>query len=209
MHFVLVHGWGFDAHIWDDLVPHLGEAEITRVDLGFLHGGPPAPDVWPREAIAIGHSLGVLWLLHEGKARFRGLVSLQGFDCFACHVGRGRLLSMRRSLLRDPYGLMQMFWRSCGALSYAEPERLDAKRLEQGLDWLLNWDERKTLTSLDRPVLALASKDDSIVPEAMSQAIWGEHVRWSKDAKHLLPRRHPAWCAEQICKFAEELENVE
>ncbi len=36
MHFVLVHGWGFHAGIWADLVGHLDGAEITLVDLGFV-----------------------------------------------------------------------------------------------------------------------------------------------------------------------------
>lgn len=81
MHFVLVHGWGFNASIWTPLIAQLGDAETTAVDLGFVGSGGNAgvPD-WPEDAIAVGHSLGVLWLLKNGGGRFAGLVSIQGFD---------------------------------------------------------------------------------------------------------------------------------
>ena len=36
MHFVLVHGWGFHAGMWADVVGHLEGADITLVDLGFV-----------------------------------------------------------------------------------------------------------------------------------------------------------------------------
>src|SRR4029079_16059829 len=61
--FVLVHGWGFNAGIWRELVRHLPGAEISFVDLGFIRGGPKGIDTWPENAIAVGHSLGALWLL--------------------------------------------------------------------------------------------------------------------------------------------------
>ena len=63
MHFVLVHGWGFHAGLWSEFVRHLGGAEITLVDLGFIAGGPQGEQYWPPDAIAVGHSLGLLWLL--------------------------------------------------------------------------------------------------------------------------------------------------
>lgn len=66
MHFVLVHGWGFNASLWDPLIARLCDATVTRVDLGFVAGGPCDMPDWPQDAIAVGHSLGVLWLLKEG-----------------------------------------------------------------------------------------------------------------------------------------------
>ena len=84
MRFVLIHGWGFHAGIFADLIGHLDGAETTLIDLGFVSGGPKAATKWPSDTIAIGHSLGLLWLLEQGGGRFRGLVSIQGFDCFCC-----------------------------------------------------------------------------------------------------------------------------
>ena len=106
MRFVLVHGWGFHAGIFADFVSHLQGAEVTLVDLGFVSGGPKGASDWPEDAIAVGHSLGLLWLLERGQSRFRALVSVQGFDCFACHVAPSRLAALKRGLERDPGGTL-------------------------------------------------------------------------------------------------------
>ncbi|MFD0987683.1 alpha/beta fold hydrolase [Methyloligella solikamskensis] len=205
MHFVLVHGWGFHPGIFDALAERL-EGDVTRVDLGFVSGGPDEAlgpsDTWPEEAIAIGHSLGVLWLLHERPDSFRALVSLQGFDAFASHIGRAKVAGMRKALKRDPYGLMRMFWKSCGAEPFVAEDALNVDRLGEGLDWLMEWDASAAREAMKAPILPLASRDDPIVPEAMSAAIWRDPVEWADLSGHLLPARHPEWCAERIMGFA-------
>src|SRR5262245_51297541 len=172
MHFVLVHGWGFHAGIWADFTNYLDSAEVTLVDLGFVAGGPKGATEWPTDAIAVGHSLGLLWLLKHGQGRFRGLVSIQGFDCFCCHIALSRVQALKRGLEREPHGTLQAFWRSCGAAGFDEPEALNVARLDEGLDWLMHWDAREAKDGLTCPALALASRDDAIVPPAMSEAIW-------------------------------------
>jgi pimeloyl-[acyl-carrier protein] methyl ester esterase len=206
MRFVLVHGWGFHAGIFADLVGHLDGAETTLVDLGFVAGGPKGETEWPSNAIAIGHSLGLLWLLKQGGGRFRGLVSIQGFDCFCCHIAPSRIAVLKRGLEREPGGTLQAFWRSCGAAGFAWPESLNVARLDEGLDWLMHWDARKAKDELACPVLALASRDDAIVPPAMSEAVWGnDRIEWSQDGGHVLPLRHPRWCANHVLEFANAL----
>jgi pimeloyl-[acyl-carrier protein] methyl ester esterase len=203
MHVVLVHGWGFHAGIWADVVQHLPNAEITLVDLGFVAGGPTGKDTWPEDAVAVGHSLGLLWLLKQGGGRFKALVSIQGFDRFCPHVAPSRLAALKRGLERDPGGTMQAFWRSCGAPGFALPEALKTARLDEGLDWLMHWDAEAAKQALDCPVLALAARDDAIVPPAMSEAIWRESgIVWSPDGGHVLPLRHPRWCARHVLEFA-------
>jgi pimeloyl-[acyl-carrier protein] methyl ester esterase len=206
MHFVLVHGWGFHAGLWSEFVGHLDQAEITLVDLGFVAGGPQDKQDWPSDAIAIGHSLGLLWLLTRKSGPFRALVSLQGFDCFSCHIAHSRIAALKRGLKREPYPTMQAFWRSCGAPDFAPPEALDVARLDQGLDWLMHWDARKAKDELKCPVLALSSRDDAIVPSAMSEAIWRDaDLVWSQDGGHVLPLKHPQWCARHVLRFAHSL----
>ena len=206
MHVVLVHGWGFHAGTWAEVKKHLPGVKITLIDLGFVTGEPPSPADWPEDAIAIGHSLGVLWLLKEGMGRFKGLVSIQGFDRFCPHVPPSRVAALKRGLARDPYGTMQAFWRSCGTLDFAPPEALNVARLDEGLDWLMHWDARGAKADLQCPVLALAARDDAIVPPAMTEAVWqGENVLWSPDGGHVLPMRHPAWCARNVLEFAHSL----
>ena len=205
MHFVLVHGWGFHAGIWTDFVGHLEGADVTLLDLGFVSGGPRGEKNWPPNAIAVGHSLGLLWLLARGGGRFRALVSIQGFDCFCCHIAPSRIAALKRGIEREPYATVAAFWRSCGAPDFARPEALDVPRLDEGLDWLMHWDASDVKEGLECPVLALAARDDAIVPPAMSEAIWQQGVIWSADGGHVLPLRHPQWCARHVLEFANSL----
>jgi pimeloyl-[acyl-carrier protein] methyl ester esterase len=209
MRFVLVHGWGFHAGMWADFITHLPGAEITLVDLGFVAGGPKGAGDWPADSIAIGHSLGLLWLLERGGGRFRALVSVQGFDCFCCHVAPSRVAALRRGLENDSGGTLQAFWRSCGASGFALPEALNVPRLDKGLDWLMHWDARKAKEQLSCPVLSLAARDDTIVPPPMTEAIWNDAgnagIVWSRDGGHVLPLRHPRWCARHVLEFADTL----
>lgn len=205
MRLVLVHGWGFHGGIFADFIGHLEGAEVTLVDLGFVAGGPKGASEWPEDAIAVGHSLGLLWLLERGRSRYRALVSIQGFDCFSCHVAPSRLAALKRGLEREPAGTLQAFWRSCGASGFALPEALDVAKLDEGLDWLMTWDATKARKELACPVLALASRDDVVVPPSMSEAIWGENIIWSPDGGHVLPLKHPRWCARHVLEFAHTL----
>ena len=71
---------------------------------------------------------------------------------------------------------------------------------------LSKWDVRRIKEGLRCPVLALASRDDPIVPESMSEAIWGNHgIVWSPDGGHVLPLMHPRWCARHVLEFARAL----
>src|SRR5262245_65033073 len=109
MHFVLVHGWGFHAGLFADFIAHLDGAEVTLVDLGFIAGGPKGATEWPADSIVVGHSLGLVWLLEKGGGRYQALVSVQGFDCFSCHVAASGLAAPNRRFPRAPRGTLQPF----------------------------------------------------------------------------------------------------
>ena len=210
MHFVIVHGWGFNGRLWGELTPRLPEANISLVDLGFVAGGPDASPGWSdnvgaQETIAIGHSFGVLWLLKQGLP-FKGLVSIQGFDRYCPHVPPTRVAALKRGLARDPGETLDAFWRSCGSPDFAPAEALNVETLDEGLDWLMHWDAEDAKKSLRCPILTLAARDDVIVPAAMSEAVWGaETIHWSPDGGHVLPLRHPEWCARHVREFANSL----
>jgi pimeloyl-[acyl-carrier protein] methyl ester esterase len=210
MHFVFVHGWGFNAAIWRPMSAHMRDSELTLVDLGFIAGGPKAESEWPNDAIAVGHSVGLLWLLHragEGNPPFRALVSIQGFDRFCPPIPPSRVAAMRRGLRRDAYQTLEAFWRGCGAEPFAPPQALNAARLDEGLGWLLDWDETKARAELACPILALAARDDAVVPQAMSEAIWrSDNILWSATGGHVLPLKHPEWCANHVLDFAHALQ---
>ena len=205
---MFVHGWGFNPAIWRDVIRNTGNAEVTLVDLGFIAGGPRAATEWPCDAVAVGHSLGLLWLLHraaeESRAPFRALVSIQGFDRFCPPISR--VAGMRRGLRRDAYQTVEAFWRGCGTEPFASPGALNVGRLDEGLGWLMDWDETETNAALACPTLALAARDDAVVPQAMSEAIWrSDAIRWSSTGGHVLPLKHPEWCANHVLDFAHAL----
>ncbi len=202
MHVVLVHGWGFDARIWAPLTGRLQGASTTQVDLGFI----AAPSEADHDSILIGHSLGVLWLLKEGGRPCKGLVSIQGFDRFCPHVPAARVAALKRGLDQNPERTLQAFRGSCGAPDYPEGPALNVGRLQQGLDWLMHWDARPARKRLQCPMLILAARDDAIVPPAMTEAVWEKSaVFWSPTGGHVLPLRHPDWCARHVLEFAHSL----
>ena len=211
MHFVFVHGWAFNPAIRRDVIGNIGNAEVALIDLGFIAGGPKAAATWPSDAIAVGHSLGLLWLLHqageEGTPPFRGLISIQGFDRFCPYIPPSRVAGMRRGLRRDAGQTLEAFWRGCGTESFASPEALNVDRLDEGLGWLMDWDENKARAALACPTLALAARDDEVVPQAMSEAIWrSDTIHWSETGGHVLPLKHPEWCANHVLDFAHALQ---
>lgn len=206
MHFVLVHGWGFDASFWEPLVARLENATVTLVDLGFIGEPSEACTDRPDDCILAGHSLGVLWLLKAGANRCKGFVSIQGFDRFCPHVPEVRVAALKRGLDRDPVGTMQSFWRSCGVSDIPATPALNVPRLREGLDWLMHWDERDAKKALECPTLTLAARDDVVVPPAMTEAVWGKKtIQWSPDGGHGLPLRRPDWCARHVLEFANSL----
>ena len=117
-----------------------------------------------------------------------------------------RVAALKRGIEREPYATVKAFWRSCGAPDFAPVEALDVPRLHEGLDWLMQWDVRDAKDGLARPMLALAARDDAVVPAAMSEAIWRKPgLVWSPDGGHVLPLRHPQWCARHVLEFARSL----
>ena len=177
----------FNPAIWRDVIRNIGNAEVTLIDLGFIAGGPKAAATWPSDAIAVGHSLGLLWLLHrageeEGHAPFRGLVSIQGFDCFCCHIPPSRVAGMRRGLRRDP----ARPFRPSGATAALEPslprgaQRRAARRGARLADGL-GCEQGEGGLPARRSRLPPATIP--VVPQAMSEAIWGsDTIDWSKPA---------------------------
>jgi len=203
---VLVHGWGYDASLWDAVRAHL-KAEATTLDLGF-HGARvtvPRGPTFAEPVIAIGHSLGALWWLTQGEIRWRKLLAINGFPRFteatdyAPAVAPRLLARMRQQFARDPVTVLADFHARCGG--HAPTGTPNLARLAAGLDWLAERDGRATLAARRADVVALVGTHDPIVPAAMSAMAFGETE--SIDAPgHLLPVTHPELCAHWIERLA-------
>lgn len=201
---VLVHGWGFDAGVWDGVRPLLDGLRVRTLDLGFFG----APDLeWPAEPVdlAVGHSMGVLWLLTEGRGRWRRLASVNGFPRFTAApefpAGTPPRMVQRMAarLADDAVGVLDAFRARCGAgPAERAPDagRLagapDAARLAWGLDLLSTGDGRP----VPADTVALAGEADPIVPLAMARA--GFSNVHALGGGHLLPLTDPAAVAAFI-----------
>lgn len=200
---LLVHGWGFDAAFWNPLQAALTDIDSIAWDLGFC--GQPAAPALPtdRPIIAVGHSLGFLWLLQERPCRWDKLVAINGFprftksDDFPAGVPPRLLERMIGKLAGAPAAVTQDFLLRCGldpALYPIDDTALDADRLAWGLNGLAHWDQRQNC----RADLVLAGRNDPIVPAAMTEAAFAPSpVEW-QDGGHLLPLTAPDWCAAHL-----------
>lgn len=201
---VFVHGWAFGPDFWTPLQRELAVRDALTLDLGFF--GPENLDLPGELFVAVGHSLGLLWLLRHAQDRLAALVSLGGFGRFDVPAGPTR--AMRRGLSRAPAQVISAFHQACAlpdelapgnaALAEARPDHL-----AQGLDCLLQWDERPALQAFKRPLLALAAADDAIVPSDLSRTSFPEGLIMLESGGHAFPASRPAQCSLHIAPFLE------
>ena len=210
-HLLFAHGWAFGPSFWDPLRAELAGYPSSTVDLGFF--GPESLELPDGPFVAVGHSLGVAWLLRHASPPMNALVSLGGFGRFSVPAGPTR--AMRRGLSRDAQAVLRAFHQACG-LTPGQYPFLDAARpdrLAQGLDWLLDWDETGTLANFSKPLLALAALDDAVVPETLTRLSFpgghagpgNGHPALLADGGHAFPATRARQCARIMLPFLETL----
>ncbi|MEO5346129.1 MAG: alpha/beta hydrolase [Magnetococcus sp. YQC-9] len=216
---VLVHGWGFGAGMWRPLRRGLTTQTVQVLDLGF-YGRPQLEFPPDRNFIAIGHSLGFLWLTRQLQtqpdlsSRCLGLIAVNGFCRFAraedfpAGVPRRILERMSVRLLSDPEGVLHDFLRQGGIEQpLALPSGVDIPALQQGLVWLTDWDSRALFVDWHKPLQVIASLDDRVVTPEMTRsqfdAMPADCQCWLPDGGHLLPMTRPGFLASQIHAFVD------
>ncbi|MEO5377544.1 MAG: alpha/beta hydrolase [Magnetococcus sp. DMHC-6] len=223
---LLVHGWGFSSGFWRLLRGVLPEERCQTVDLGFF-GQATAPFPLSEPCVGVGHSLGFLWLLHHwghpdlrakmGLDWLQGLVSINGFSCFLRRddfkngIYPQVLQRMQRQFIKNPGEVMRAFCHQGGGPNFTLPVKSNQEfnaqnraALLEGLEWLATWDHRETLQQWNSPLLVLATQEDLIVPQAMTEELFSTHVQihWSpKGGSHLLPLLRPEWSGLQLGQF--------
>lgn len=203
---VFVHGWGYGPDLWKDVRNLLAEEAPEAVDLGYF-ASPHLPAAEGGFRVAIGHSLGALWLLARAPFRFDRLVAINGFPRFVADeaspsaVPARTLERMRKRFAASPAEVLADFRARCGDMS-PPPAALRSESLAEGLGWLAGDDGRAGLAKRIDRTWALAAKGDAIVPRAMTAEAFAAlpegRMRWLENGNHLLPLTHPAECAALI-----------
>lgn len=209
---VFVHGWGLEPTLWQQLRAELAEFDCFDIDLGF-YGPPIGPAIPPdRPVVAVGHSLGVLWLLKTQPFPWSGLVSINGFPRFVEAANYQPAVPLRqidrmiRRLLADPAGVVCEFRRRCGC-TRPLPDSPLPESLRRGLIWLRDWDARPTCDFAPpaAPILALSGGADPILPVGMDEHCFRDFPQLQTErldsGGHLLPLTSPDWCARHIRSF--------
>lgn len=203
MKLLFVHGWGFDASLWDPVVACMPGADVLRADLGYF-----GPACWPGidgPCLAITHSFGAMALLADPPAECRGLVAINGFDRFAEGPDREGIAPrvLDRMIARldiDPVGVLRDFHARLGSAMPAGDA--DAGRLMRDLCVMRGGDTRAALERWERPVVALDGGEDPLMPPGMRQAQFDLAADMERETVegggHLLPLTHPRLCAAWI-----------
>jgi pimeloyl-[acyl-carrier protein] methyl ester esterase len=199
---LFVHGWGFDASLWDAVIACLPDADAVRADRGYFGGA-----AWPTvegPCLAVTHSFGSMALLADPPADCRGLLAINGFDRFAEGEGRAgvppRVIDrMLARLDGDPVAVLREFHARLG--SDGPQGTPDTARLRQDLAALRSDDRSVATANFAAPIIALDGADDPLLFAAMRAgqfAAAADLQRETLDAGHLLPLTHPELCAAWI-----------
>ncbi len=211
---VFMHGWGFDAGFWTPLRDRLNDYKTSAPDLGF-YGKPKTNKTPDRPLIAIGHSLGFLWLLHKKPFAWDALIGINAFPRFTQApdfpegVPPHLLNAMAETFATSPHAALDDFSRLCGDKgNWAADGAPDLSMFAKGLEWLGRWDERAAFAAETAPVLLLAGRRDAVAPPALSKAMAalnpGTALKWKNGGGHLLALSDPQWCAHEIKGFLRE-----
>ena len=192
---ILLHGWGFDASLWDRLAQALPDYPIARWDRGYF-GRPAASDV-EGPVVGIGHSLGSM-LLADALPPEAPLIAINGFDHFTGPDGVAlRVVErMQGRFAEAPMEVLTDFRARCGAPP--TDGELDEARLAEDLSLLA----AHHAAPGQRQTLSLQGGMDPILPTCLREKVFPGAARATcEEAGHLLPVTHASWCAAQIQAF--------
>ncbi len=209
MTLLFVHGWGFDADIWRDVAALLEDFPQAFAERGYF-GAARDPEV-NGPVIAVAHSFGAMRVLRDPPRRCRGLIAVNGFDCF---TARGDFPGVAprvvdRMIMRfdhAPETVLGDFRRRCGA--GPPPSVFHTPPLRHDLLALRDMDCREDSARWTAPMLSLQAAGDPILSPGMHEKVFAAapHVARAtgQTAGHLLPLTDAVYCARAIRQFVEK-----
>ena len=202
MDLVFVHGWGSGPFVWQEMLHDFEACHPRIINMGFL--GEEDFTMPEGQFIGVGHSLGGLWLLKHYPDQMSGFVSIASFNSFYDHIPSHILTAMKRNIIKDTSSQLKDFWHYAGLDQPGGFKNLNPGKLLEGLGWLSKW---KADIPENLPLKILASRDDHIVPEKMTNNIWGKHtIDWIDQGGHMLPITQPEWCNKHLKEFIDQIE---
>ncbi len=193
---LLLHGWGGDATIWDDMLAYMPGLPAMRGDRGYF-GRPAMPPVGG-PVLAIGHSLGAM-LLADMLPPDIPLVAINGFDRFTGDNAVSPILigRMQRRFANAPLEELSSYHTICG--TRMPTDALDTQALADDLHLLATFASPLP----KRRVLVLQGARDPILPAVLRDAVFPGAMRETlPHGGHALPISHAQWCADRIGAFA-------
>lgn len=209
---LLVHGWGFSASFWQKMQDNLPyDVTVYGFDLDFIED--EAKQVVDLQAIlaeqenivAVGHSLGFLYLLQHFPLKFRHYIGINSFarfsrsEDFTSGISTRVLDRMAKGLEKDGQKVLKDFYQQCGC-SVPVLSKVNLESLRKGLEILKSGDERQSIPVIKDRLTIIASIQDPVVSAEMTRDSFENNVtiHWIKDNQHVLPLTHSEQCAELI-----------
>ncbi|XAO70814.1 MAG: alpha/beta hydrolase [Acetobacteraceae bacterium] len=206
---VLMHGWGYDATLWNDVASLLAPLAVTKLEAGYF-GAAPFLTLPTRPFIAIGHSAGGLWFLKQNLTHCRAVILINSFTRFTrgedFPLGQAPSIPARmsRRLATAPKDVITTFRKNIGDSStFNNPV---TNRLMSGLADLTANDARHQARIMTPPLYALAGSDDPLIPPPLSRMCFENlhHLAWAEGG-HMLPLAQPHSCARFIRNILDDL----
>lgn len=211
---MFVSGWGLENSLWatvQNILTCIPNLICTTIEFGSTLPFIPISAELP--CLAVGHSVGFLWLMKERPLSWEGLVAVNGFTRFLASADfpqgvKAHLLERMIYLFdQNPTAVTNTFLRRCGMLEVPTLQQLS--HLRQGLIWLRDWNVESEFAAELTPRLVLAGGIDPIVTPAMTEACFSRQssveIAWQQEGGHLLPLSHPLWLAMQLWVFMKQL----
>ncbi|MDF1646243.1 MAG: alpha/beta fold hydrolase [Legionellaceae bacterium] len=195
---LLLHGWGFDHHIWHPILPELNKRyRIYPIDLPGFGQTPCMP--WndfkntllkqlPSQIAVLGWSMGGLVatrLALEHPERISHLINLSSSPHFLASdhwpgIQAANLDTFYQGLKSAPQKTLRHFItlqlpKSTQCKDLNLPKQSNLAGLQQGLDILKNWDFRDELHTLKQPVAYLFGRLDRIIPAQVLPEMQKKH----------------------------------
>ena len=197
-----LHGWGFDASFWAQVIAEMPDMKIDCDDRGYFDRETIPKANAP--FIFVTHSFGSMRALSGPKALCRGMVAINGFDRFTPGVPPRVVERMISKFESDPTAVLGDFRRRCEDYSTFGPPNIE--RLRTDLIALREMDCTAASAAWSTPTLSVQGAADPILSAAMRQEAFAEMPIVERithpTGGHLLPISAPRYCARAIEAFA-------